>query len=326
LSGFDYPDSIKKLMAEGYNLVNNVQVLDESYAQSLGWSNPAGGMYSSLRDMMKFTTHLVEMDGSLSPNGYEKYFLAGAPLPDGVSSYGRSGWEVAYANGFQTLTKGGLYGGFGTTLALIPQLKLGMFTWINLDSGIVPSQVSAYAMNVAVTYIKKEITENIAKHHVPAFAKYLVGSYAFAPTGTDVLFFKTSPQTEHTGIFIGAIAMNSVFFVYDEKTTEALNDNNQCAFRYRSLPEDGDSCFDDAGSGFDDAVVIFKYDDTTDRWNASLPEIALYDLIGPESPAPSQVSSSTPTSASSHHFQSSSASTLSVSFAFIALILLAYLL
>jgi len=129
LSAFDFPPEIKSHMAVGYgfNDSDGSQIVEPEYALSLGWSNPAGGMCSSLNDMMKFISHLLDMDGVLSPNGYEEYFLAGPPLPDGVSSYGKSGWEVAYANGYRTLTKGGLYGGFATTIAFIPQIKLGVF-------------------------------------------------------------------------------------------------------------------------------------------------------------------------------------------------------
>ena len=38
---------------------------------------------------MSFLIHLTMKEGVLSPNGYEQYFFAGSPLPDGLSSYGK---------------------------------------------------------------------------------------------------------------------------------------------------------------------------------------------------------------------------------------------
>ena len=107
-------------------------------------------MHSSLNDMMKFIAHLTQNEGLMSKNAYEQYFLTGPTLPDGVSSYGKSGWEVAYSNGFRTLTKGGVVGGFGTAIVLIPQLKLGLFSWVNLVSGAIPSMVCFLFLNTVI--------------------------------------------------------------------------------------------------------------------------------------------------------------------------------
>lgn len=109
---------------------------------SLFFNNPCGGMYSTTRDMLSFASRLMENSGTvLSHNAYEQYLMAGVDLPDGVSSFGRAGWEVAYANGFRTLTKGGVVNGFGTSIALIPELRLGVFGWINVQTGIIPGKV-----------------------------------------------------------------------------------------------------------------------------------------------------------------------------------------
>lgn len=111
-------------------------------ATSLFFHNPCGGMYSTTRDMLSFASRLMENSGTvLSRNAYEQYLMPGVDMPDGVSSFGRAGWEVAYANGFRTLTKGGLLSGFGTSLALIPELRLGAFSWVNIHSGVVPGKV-----------------------------------------------------------------------------------------------------------------------------------------------------------------------------------------
>ena len=77
--------------------------------------------------MLSYANHLLAKDVVLSLSGFEGFFLPGIDLSDGVSSYGRVGWETAYANGFRTLTKGGLVGGFNSEIVLIPELKLGVF-------------------------------------------------------------------------------------------------------------------------------------------------------------------------------------------------------
>ena len=78
--------------------------------------------------------------------------MAGVMMPDGLSSYGFGTFENVYANGFNTFTKGtkdfllnairagGLTTGFGTSIAFIPELKLGMACVINFATSI-PDEV-----------------------------------------------------------------------------------------------------------------------------------------------------------------------------------------
>jgi len=283
LSGFDYPPEIVERMAKGYTFDKGKQIVDPSFATSLGWSNPAGGMYSTLSDMMKFTTHLTQMNGVLSPNGYEQYFFAGPPMPDGISSYGKAGWEVAYANGYRTLTKGGLYAGFATTIAFIPQIKLGVFTWINIGYTYAVSSLSAQAMNFIVPIIKKEILEKQLKIEFPSIANDFVGGYYDKATNVEKLIFEKTENTDKTGIFTGKINTKNVFYKYDQLTTDAMADENAHYFRYHTYLSEGDACFMDSTAGFDDGLLIFKKDKSSNQWLASAPDALLFNLARPRS-------------------------------------------
>ena len=112
-----------------------------SFAQPMYWYTPCGGMFSSTNDMLSYAGHLLQKDLLLYPSVYESYFLPGVELSDDISSFGRAGWEIAYANGFRTITKNGVSGGFSSHLVLVPELKLGLFGWINVDANQAASTV-----------------------------------------------------------------------------------------------------------------------------------------------------------------------------------------
>jgi len=84
--------------------------------------------------MLVWANHLLAKDTLMSPSSYEAFFLPGIELSDGVSSYGRVPWEDVYAYGLRAITKGGLVGGFNSHIVLIPELKLGIFGWVNVLS------------------------------------------------------------------------------------------------------------------------------------------------------------------------------------------------
>ena len=129
------------ILTDGDVLPNGTLFPSPTFGKSIYWSNPAGGMFSTMKDMLSFASKVATKEGVLSNNGYSRYFLPGVDLRDGITSYGRYGWEAAYSNGLRVLTKGGLIGGFGTTLVIIPELKLGAFFWVNFQSGSTPSTV-----------------------------------------------------------------------------------------------------------------------------------------------------------------------------------------
>jgi CubicO group peptidase (beta-lactamase class C family) len=147
-SGFNYTSDVVSRMAVGYTINNGVQVEDALFAKSLGWSAPAGGIYSTLDDMLTFISRIFGGDrgsGAISEDAIREYMLPGRNLPDGVSSFGLGGFETVYNQGLWMLTKGGLVGGFGTSVVIVPELRLGVVCWVNLQSGAIPGNIASFA-------------------------------------------------------------------------------------------------------------------------------------------------------------------------------------
>jgi len=253
-SGFDFPDEIKKRMAGGYTFDSDLKpMIADGYATSLNYSNPSGGMYSTTSDMLKFISHLLAKDSVLSPNGFEQYFLPGAILSDGVSSFGKFGWEVAYSNGFRTITKNGVVGGFNSEIALIPELKLGTFVWDNnqqLDS----SALSALAHNILVPLVLSELAKVQPKHEAPAVEDFLGDYYV---EGVKGFVIGKDDKTDETGIYYGELPTAGMKFwgYYDKQTTLAYGMDGAYFFRLFLILDN--ACFTYTMKGVDNTVVMF---------------------------------------------------------------------
>lgn len=301
-SGFDYPDDIRRRMAAGClcfshlipTLLTSLFLLrgltdmmmadgslQQLYPTSLFFNNPCGGMYSTTRDMLSFAARLMENSGTvLSHNAYEQYLMPGLDMPDGVSSFGRAGWEVAYANGFRTITKGGVIGGFGSSIALIPELRLGVFGWINMLTGVIPAkvcffpalifsflhllhpfhkhtQLTAAAMNLLVPTLLTELQKHQPKHEEPNVMDMIVGTYAWQ--GVKYIIVQRDAHTSSTGIYTGMFYNMPVRFEFDAKTTATFGQGVPVyAFRYHAIPPEGlDSCFAVSSAGTDDGLIFF---------------------------------------------------------------------
>jgi len=265
-SGFDYPDDIKKRMATGYTFdAQGNLIVNPWFAKSIFWENPCGGMYSTTSDMLNFATHLLEKDVLLSQNGYEQYFFPGAILADGVSSYGKAGWEIFYANGLRTYTKGGLLGGFSTSLALVPDLKLGIFFWFNTDG--TASALSAHATNLLVPIILNNLADVKPSHNVPAAVFNLIGDYD--AEGVHFMTIVSDDSSNQTGVFFGDIGGDTVWYEYDEKSTNACQQQDTYYIRYFAVAEEPyDSCFSNTMGGLDDSLAMFKLVDN--QWTVTV--------------------------------------------------------
>jgi len=266
-TGFDYPEEIKERMAVGYIFDQATGELNPSpeYGTSLKWGNPCGGMYSTTSDIMKFVTHIATRDGLLSGDGYQQYFLPGVLFSDGVSSYGRAGWEIAYANGLRTLTKDGIIGGFCSTVAIVPDLKLGVYVWSNVQ--LTMTEASAGAINLLVPTIISALQSKQTKP-IPAEMTDILGVYT---SGSSVLNISKGSESIKTGIFYGNIDTYSVWFEYDEKTTTAVNVPNRWYFRY-FLDGGAYSCINLGMGGNDNGLVMFSHNDgvwTVTRYDAA---------------------------------------------------------
>jgi len=252
-SGFDYPDEIKARMAAGYlfDSATMTLTLSPDFAKPLYWGNPCGGMYSTTADILKYATHITLKNGLLSQNGFEHYFMNGALFSDGVSSYGRAGWEIAVSNGHRILTKEGTIGGFCSNLAIIPELKLGVFLWANVQSTM--TYASARTLNILVPAIMEGLMSN-QKKELPSIADEILGTYS---TNGQVSFvIKKGDDTATTGLLHGTVGSENTWFEYDKKTTSASNIQDGYFFRY--FMESPHSCIYKEMGGDNNALILFQ--------------------------------------------------------------------
>ena len=97
----------------------------------------------------------------------------------------------------------------------------------------------------------------------------IVGYYAYQDT--PIFLIQADENTPDTGIFVGGIETQPLWFIYDKVTTEAYNTKNTYVFRYFSMPaENSDGCMINTMTGDDDGLVIFQNDG--EMWTAAIPD------------------------------------------------------
>jgi len=211
-------------------------------------------------------THVLAMetDDVLTTRGYVQFMYPGGPLPDGVSSYGKAGWEVVLANGLRTLTKQGTMGGFSSTVALVPDLKLGIYVW---DNGQVSStMISAHSTQLLVQHILTLLSERQTKPACPA-VNDIVGEYYSSETQMEFKLQIAAP-TPFANMLDGSIGGTPYWFEYDKKTTDAAGETDTYFFRYFMIADDPDySCINLGMGGIDNGLIRFKKNDQG-KWEA----------------------------------------------------------
>lgn len=227
--------------------------------------------------MLAFIGDILSGDesASLGPDAYEFYTLPGINFPDGLSSYGLGTWENYYANGYHTLTKGGLLGGFGTSICLVPELKLGIVTWVNFASGPIPDEISAISIGEMVAAITSELRKNTPSYPFPAEIDEIVGNYSFYGT-TYITIEKESPE-QTSGYLHGNLMGYNVFYTYDKEYTEALQlTSGGIGLRVRQALTGLDSCGDMASMGLDKGILIIQK--VGDTYYASSPDFHAFSI------------------------------------------------
>eukprot|EP01119_Soliformovum_irregulare_P008538 TRINITY_DN2165_c0_g1_i2.p1 TRINITY_DN2165_c0_g1~~TRINITY_DN2165_c0_g1_i2.p1 ORF type:complete len:351 (-),score=115.83 TRINITY_DN2165_c0_g1_i2:39-1091(-) len=182
-SGFEYTSNIVSKMAVGYAVVAGKLIPSPTNNLPLGFSSPAGGMYSSVNDLSNFLNAIMSPENSeknlgISQENLRSYVNLGTwEMKDGLSSIGKSTWETFYSNGYEVKTKGGLISGFGASIAYVPQLKLGSVCLINLDSGSFGAGLTALHMDIMIPVITRYLRENSPIPKLPANVQDLLGEY-----------------------------------------------------------------------------------------------------------------------------------------------------
>eukprot|EP01113_Clastostelium_recurvatum_P024136 TRINITY_DN2880_c0_g1_i1.p1 TRINITY_DN2880_c0_g1~~TRINITY_DN2880_c0_g1_i1.p1 ORF type:complete len:521 (-),score=101.55 TRINITY_DN2880_c0_g1_i1:14-1576(-) len=139
MSGYNYT-ILGNYMAVGVTeLANGTTV--PAPPETLGWEAPAGGLLASADDMAKyisFTFRFAEKPGPSQPiDGHTVLeWLSPAILTrDGLAAFGNP-WEYSYDqnNTIYIRSKAGELTGFRSQVAIVPEIKLGIFISVTTDS------------------------------------------------------------------------------------------------------------------------------------------------------------------------------------------------
>lgn len=238
------------------------QIIDDLFATEQGWGNGCGGIHSSITDILKFLSDILKEDEStiLSPEAYELYTHSGIPFADGLSQYNLATWETVYTNGYYALTKAGLVGGFGSSLILVPKLKLGIAMWLNFETNRVTDQIGALALNILIPTIVNELRANKVEQALPANVDEIVGDYA----EDGIVYFSVSKKSadQKAGPIYGILGVGGpkVELHYNEEYTKALGSSDTyIGFTIREIPtEETDSCLHLYNEGIDNSIAYFE--------------------------------------------------------------------
>ena len=164
-------------------------------------------MFSTARDMGNFLKYLLNSQNPI----HESFFIPGINLPSGDESYGTYTWESVFQNGSRVHTKGGLLSGFGSSIALIPELKLGVVGLLNLNSGDI-SFGTTKVINLLKPILQKIF---VANRRIPSYsgANELLGDYGVS--GTVLASLRKSAIENVFEFSLAGISYNYIAY-YDE--------------------------------------------------------------------------------------------------------------
>lgn len=265
-TGFNFTNDIIERMVVGYNLAVTPAVPASDNTLSNGWGAPAAGLYSSLGDMIKFLKFLLQSNnGPIDGDQHQQYVnVPGFNNPDGMSSFGQYTWERFFDNGYQTITKGGLTGGFASSLAFVPSLKLGIVALLNGNAGAVTDEITAQALAALVPAVVSELKKNQPVRRLPSNYKSFLGSYCIENTSVVDVTMGTPGYMNVT------IQSNRNIMWWQP----SLSVSPTFAFRYRN-PSLTESCFfrySDAEEG----LLFFQQNDS--GVFLTIPDFLLYQL------------------------------------------------
>ncbi|EFA83792.1 hypothetical protein PPL_02860 [Heterostelium album PN500] len=160
-----------------------IQFSNGSYIESpvlpIGWGAPAGGLFSTGRDMSKFMIFLLNslysnsnnyVNGSkyfniLDPSTLNEAQEAIALIQDGSSAYGTP-FEMYYNQDNQIWSKNklGIQSGYTVNMALIPPFQIGLFfgATLNIDSEDV---FTSDALDILLPVYQKLLLNNSLSHN-----------------------------------------------------------------------------------------------------------------------------------------------------------------
>lgn len=155
---------------------------------SLHWDNPAGGIYSTTRDLARWLRHFLGrwQRSALYKQNMQPLFVEGS----GNTAWGAP-WEIEMSHpaGYMVRTKGGYIPGVSTIIAMVPELDLG-FTVLWNGEGMDTMRVAMDLFNAVLhDVVVDQFEATDASEFPPAgpgFADKFLGLYG-VPAALDLI-------------------------------------------------------------------------------------------------------------------------------------------
>ncbi|EGG18547.1 beta-lactamase family protein [Cavenderia fasciculata] len=177
-SSFDY-NKIKDRMAIGLELWPNGTYLHAPII-GLGWGTPMGGLFATARDMARYASFWLSNESPVLDSSTVKEALSAIYLVnDGQSAYGTP-WETFYNqnNNIWVREKAGALDGYRSQLAVIRELKLGVFFSSMMYLGLQDLWMSQ-ALDILIPVYEAMLYE---KNSTPQLFETIPTSFKKAPT------------------------------------------------------------------------------------------------------------------------------------------------
>jgi len=258
-SGFTYNQSN---LAVGLHYNNNGKPVP-AYIQNLGWGNPMGGLFSTATDMSKFLMQLFRTNATNGPSQLLDGFtinemLQGLSLlPDGVNAYGFP-YEFAFLQNYWTLSKAGELDGYRSQLAIVPQLKLGVFVSATVDDVPDPTVWTLPTLELLVPVLEALLWKYQPPYYLsPALAAQVVGVYTDTPDSD------TLNVTTYGGVLLLS-DLSGGGFIGNLTLLPAISSPLNARFLLRAADVWSESCRDST-DGSDHEIVEFVFPTATQR-------------------------------------------------------------
>jgi len=194
----------------------------------------------------------------------------GMLLPDGISQFGQGTFESVYAYGYWVFTKGGLTVSMGTSIAIVPELKLGVTVMFNINSGIDSDKLNSEIMRLLIPAVVDALKNNQEPLPLPPNYETFLGSYGYS---TPYFTLQETSDTQNTGVFTGQVlGVGEVDIIWDE----SQNYGDYTAFRYSSTSK-YKSCMSQSSIG-NNAIAYLSIVDGKPHCTLADQNASFYDL------------------------------------------------
>jgi D-alanyl-D-alanine carboxypeptidase len=241
---------------------------------NLGWAAPSGQMFSSVHDISHIMAQFFEAIPGLYTQNYNSDpsfpYITGTqtlreilrPIilnPDKQSGLGAP-WEIQQVQNFWPRVKIGNVAGFSSSIALVPELRLGVvaFTNTDIDASVLtlgPLEILIPAFQSWLNYAQAEFHPILPKFASNAAGDYYVdGYFAFA--------LELAHLNGHEWLMLYDLHAGQYGTLLPYNTTE--NNDDRYMF-YKSLEFNTQSCWDYVLTALDGDTIIFQVNTATNE-------------------------------------------------------------